>query len=90
MKMAGKKSPGKAVEKEIKFEEAILKLEDIVKKLEVNNISLEESLQLFENGVGLVGQCHQELNRAEEKVKVLSLKNSSIEEKDFILEERGM
>jgi exodeoxyribonuclease VII small subunit len=88
--MAGKKSPGKETEKAMKFEQAILKLEDIVKKLEVNDISLEEALQLFENGVGLVGQCHQELNRAEEKVKILTLKNSSIEEKDFILEERGI
>lgn len=73
----------------LKFEDALTQLEDIVSKLEANNISLESALKLFEDGVKLVNFCHQEINQAEEKVKILSLKNGRIQENDFIYEDGG-
>ncbi len=60
---------------EQKFEEAFQKLESIVKKLEDGNLSLEESLKAFEEGVRLSRYCAKKLDEAEKKVEIL-LKNS--------------
>ncbi len=60
---------------EQRFEEAFQKLEAIVKKLEEGNLSLEESLQAFEEGVHLSRFCAQKLDEAEKKVEIL-LKDS--------------
>lgn len=53
------------------FENAMSELEDIVKKLEKGDVTLEESLSLFENGVKLSKECQQMLDKAEKKVSVL-------------------
>jgi exodeoxyribonuclease VII small subunit len=53
------------------FEESLKKLETIVDKLEKGDLSLEESLQLFEEGVGLSATCKKELEEAEGKVQML-------------------
>ena len=53
------------------FEEAMLSLEDIVKKLEGGGLSLEESLVSFEEAVKLVRFCNEKLESAEQKVKLL-------------------
>ena len=53
------------------FEESLKKLETIVDKLEKGDLSLEESLNLFEEGVGLSAVCKQELDAAEGKVQLL-------------------
>ncbi len=53
------------------FEEQILKLEDTVRKLESGDISLDESLALFEEGVKLAKSCQEQLDKAEKKVKIL-------------------
>lgn len=53
------------------FEEAILSLEDIVKKLESGGASLDESLSSFEEAVKLVKFCNEKLEAAEQKVKML-------------------
>jgi exodeoxyribonuclease VII small subunit len=47
------------------------KLEELVSRLESEEVSLEESLKLFEEGVKLMRFCHQRLNEVEEKVKIL-------------------
>lgn len=75
--------------KVIKFEDALTQLEEIVDKLEANNINLDTALKLFEDGVKLVNFCHEEINQAEEKVKLLNLKNGRIEENDFLYEDGG-
>jgi exodeoxyribonuclease VII small subunit len=54
-----------------KFEEALSKLEGIVERLEQGDISLEESLKLFEEGVRLSRFCSQKLDEAEKKVEIL-------------------
>jgi exodeoxyribonuclease VII small subunit len=53
------------------FEESLKKLEAIVDRLEKGDLSLEESLQLFEEGVSLSAACKQELDAAEGKVQML-------------------
>jgi exodeoxyribonuclease VII small subunit len=53
------------------FEESLKKLESIVDKLEKGELSLEDSLKLFEEGVGLSAACKKELEEAEGKVQIL-------------------
>ena len=53
------------------FEKKLGRLETIVQKMEKGDLSLEDSLKLFEEGVKLSRECHQNLNEAEVKVKQL-------------------
>ena len=53
------------------FEESLKKLETIVDQLEKGDLPLEQSLKLFEEGVGLSAVCKQELDAAEGKVQTL-------------------
>lgn len=55
----------------VNFEKSIQELEDIVKKLEDGETTLDESLSLFERGVKLSAQCSKLLDTAEQKVNVL-------------------
>ena len=50
------------------FESSLQRLEEIVKRMEQGNVPLAESLQLFEDGTGLVSQCSALLDEAELKV----------------------
>lgn len=54
------------------FESAIGELETIVKTLEAGDLSLEQSLQLFERGVQLSRFCHTRLEDAERRIEILS------------------
>ena len=60
------------------FEEKLTKLTEIVEKLEVGNeLPLEDSLKLFEEGVNLVSSCREMLEKAEQRVEnVLETDNS--------------
>ncbi len=60
-------------EKKLSFEEAMKRLDEVVKQLETGNAPLSESLALFEEGVALVRRCNDELNAAEKKIKDLSV-----------------
>ena len=73
---------------EQKFEDAFQKLESIVKRLEDGNLSLEESLKAFEEGVRLSRFCSKKLDEAEKKVEIL-LKESDgrLVPKAFAVEE---
>ena len=66
------------------FEDALLRLEEIVRILENGNAGLDDSLQVFEEGIGLVKYCNEKLNAAEQKVRIL-LQNEEgeTEEKPF-------
>jgi exodeoxyribonuclease VII small subunit len=54
--------------KPLSFELALEGLERIVKELEEGKIGLEESLTLYENGVGLIRRCQEQLKRAEQRI----------------------
>ena len=53
------------------FEESLTTLEKIVRALEQGDLSLEDSLKLFENGVKLSRECQERLNQAERRIEVL-------------------
>jgi exodeoxyribonuclease VII small subunit len=54
-----------------RFEDSLNKLEKIVLQLEEGDISLEESLKLFEEGIRLSRLCNQKLDEAEKRVEIL-------------------
>jgi exodeoxyribonuclease VII small subunit len=54
-----------------KFEESMKRLEDIVQSLESSDLSLEDSLEIFEEGVKLINFCSKKLEEAEQKVTML-------------------
>lgn len=58
--------------KELNFEDAILKLEGEVKKLESGNMTLDQSISAFEEAVKLVKLCNEKLERAERRVRLLT------------------
>lgn len=59
-------------EKKRSFEQNMLRLEEIVSLLERGEAPLEESLKLFEEGTGLMKQCSTLLDKAEQKVTLLT------------------
>ena len=59
---------GKSLQK-LSFEEALEKLEKIVQDLESGDLSLEESVKSFENGIELSKLCKKKLESAEQRVK---------------------
>ncbi|MBI2082840.1 MAG: exodeoxyribonuclease VII small subunit [Deltaproteobacteria bacterium] len=54
-----------------KFEISLEKLEKIVERLESGELSLEESLKQFEEGMKLSKGCEERLNEAKKKIEVL-------------------
>jgi exodeoxyribonuclease VII small subunit len=53
------------------FEQSLKKLEGIVAQMERGDVSLEDSVKLFEEGTQLAEQCKQQLAEAEGKVEIL-------------------
>ncbi len=54
-----------------KFEEAMARLEQIVRSLEAGNLSLDASLRAFEEGTGLLRYCARRLEETERRIEVL-------------------
>jgi len=54
-----------------KFEEALGRLEELVKKMEAGDMTLEESLKAFEEGTRLARFCAKKLDEAERRVDLL-------------------
>jgi exodeoxyribonuclease VII small subunit len=54
-----------------KFESALKKLEEVVKRLEGGELSLDDSLKAFEEGVKQAAFCTKKLNEAEKRVELL-------------------
>jgi exodeoxyribonuclease VII small subunit len=57
---------------DIKFEDALERLELIVDQLESGKLALEESLKVFEEGVGLARRCARYLDDAEKRIEILT------------------
>ena len=57
---------------DMSFEQAISRLEAIVRMLESGGAALDESLSVFEEGVALVKMCNEKLESAEQKIKLLT------------------
>jgi exodeoxyribonuclease VII small subunit len=69
--MAEKKENNNDISK-LSFEQAIKKLTDIVSKIEDGQISLEQSLSQYEQGMELIKHCRGILQKAEKKIEQIS------------------
>ena len=74
--MAKKKS-------DFNFEASLHKLEEIVEQMESGDLSLEESLKQFEDGIALTRACQKALKDAEQKVRILMEKDGTSELLDY-------
>lgn len=60
------------MEKEMTYEKAMSRLEEIVSLLEKSEITLDESMKLFEEGTKLTAFCSKKLSEAEQKITLLT------------------
>ncbi len=65
------------------FENAIEQLEELVEALEEDDLSLEESLKAFENGIKLTRECQVALEKAEQRIQILTQENELPEAETF-------
>jgi exodeoxyribonuclease VII small subunit len=71
-----------------KFEDCLLRLEQIVDELEKGNVPLEQALKLFEEGLKLSSSCRKELEEAEGKVEILLRQNGKLQPEPYESSER--
>ncbi len=71
------------------FEEALERLEEIVHKMEAGELSLDDTVKLYKEGVELASFCGGKLNDALQQVTILSTSlDGQLEEKPFELKEQ--
>ena len=68
------------------FEEFMEELEKITTKLEKEQISLDESVKLFEDGMNISKECNKKLEEAEKRITMLVETKDGFEETDFVAE----
>ena len=61
-----------AEKKKLSLEDAMARLEKIVAEMESDKLPLEKSLKLYEEGIGLVSQCTEQLEAAKRKIQILT------------------
>jgi exodeoxyribonuclease VII small subunit len=69
--MNARETPVAAKKKAVDFEQSLQQLEALVSEMEKGDLSLEQSLKAFENGIQLTRECQTRLSEAEQKVQVL-------------------
>jgi exodeoxyribonuclease VII small subunit len=75
---------------DLRFEDCLQRLEQIVGSLETGNLSLEESLKAFEEGIGLARHCAKYLDDAERRIEVLTRDESGgLETRPFAWDAEG-
>lgn len=72
------------MENKMTFEQALARLEEIVRKLESGNVSLDESIEIYQEGITLSKQCSGMLEEAEGKVMAIVNKEQDVIE-EFIV-----
>ena len=78
-------------EESMKFEQAMTRLDEIVRQLERGDVPLENALSLFEEGTAMVRRCNDLLGEAEQKVVKLSKgPDGEPVEQEFIDEPAGL
>jgi len=71
----------------LNFETALNQLEAMIEKMATGQLTLEESLKNFEEGIALARQCQHVLKEAEQKVQILIEQNGEYKTQPFIEEE---
>lgn len=89
-----KETPDTGGEKELPFEDALTRLEEIVETLESGEPTLETSLTLFEEGVALSRRCNKRLDTAERRLELLVGQEGSedvetLDEDEFLNDDDG-
>jgi exodeoxyribonuclease VII small subunit len=69
--MPPKPEPAAGRDDGLRFEAAMARLEEIVHALEAGNLSLDDSLRVFEEGTGLLRFCTRRLEEAERRIEIL-------------------
>ena len=70
--------PAKKTKKEdISFEEALVKINEISEKLGEGSLGLDESVELYTEGMKLIAQCKEKLDEAERKIHLVSDKKTN-------------
>ena len=72
---------------EMNFEESMQELEKIATELEKGDLSLEESVTKFEEGMKLSKRCNSIIEEAEKKITILLQRDGKLEEENFTPEE---
>lgn len=72
---------------ELSFEELMKRLEEVTNKLEKEELNLDESVALFEEGMNLSKKCNETLENAEKRISILLEKNGELIEENFVAEE---
>ncbi|MBN3860390.1 exodeoxyribonuclease VII small subunit [Neisseriaceae bacterium PsAf] len=62
-------------EEQLSFEAAMQELENITTKMQDKNVSLEDSLNYYQQGIKLVDFCQKKLQEVEQKIEILNSKN---------------
>ena len=76
------------MEEKMSYEQALVRLEQIIRAMENDKIPLAESLALYEEGVGIVRRLSAELDDAERKIKILQQNaQGEIVAVDFVTDE---
>ncbi|WP_439859867.1 exodeoxyribonuclease VII small subunit [Pseudomonas sp. MBLB4136] len=65
------------------FEQSLTDLQSLVERLESGELSLEDSLSAFEQGIRLTRDCQAALTQAEQKVQILLERDGELEEAPF-------
>ncbi len=77
----------KSKQTDFDFEQSLKELESIVDSMEKGEMSLEDSLKAFEQGINLTYFCQKSLKDAEQKVEILMKKNGDNNFKKFTVDE---
>lgn len=70
---------GNEQKKSPSLEETFLQIEDIIDKMENQDISLEESFSLYQQGIGKLKECNQLLDTVEKKMQIIGQEGESEE-----------
>ena len=65
------------------FEQQLARLEQIVKELESGNVPLDDLMRLYDEGTALVKACTEKISAAEQKVRLVQIKNGAVTEEEF-------
>lgn len=69
------------------FEQSLAELQTLVERLESGELSLEDSLATFEQGIRLTRKCQDALAQAEQKVQILLERDGALQEAPFDTDE---
>ena len=69
------------------FEQSLADLQTLVERLENGELSLEDSLSAFEQGIGLTRDCQAALSQAEQKVQILLERDGELQPTPFDTDE---